>query len=794
MARIHRKGGGPVKAKKAHGKSKKRRRDLEDLYHQAVADEKAGRKRQKLEKKQARGETNDDAPTAQAEQPLPPAPVQTRDLSTLLSLLSDEDSAGGQSATEDDTLDGVASSDFEAAATIDPAQPEIGDKDDMHLAPRDTDEDAEEEAQEDAEEDGSVEAESEGDHLSIAPSEDDAMSRSEHGVLCFESFDRPIPSPPCETADATCDPYRGVVTPAAEFCPFLHGGKGAVVQRRDVEQLLRSPVELVSLGSRPPNVPRRVWKNWVTHGAPSLAEQEASWRELAASKDDGSKPPYFSTSEAGVVWKAFSSYMDILATHEFYGNTRSLRGLAILHAVTHLYRTRQLLAQHNLTLKTLVQQDTAGDLDPLGEDSLRDQGFARARVLILVPTKAIARDCVQTLLRLWPNCKQVRLRKRFDREFGPGEDDPSEAGSDLLDADKPVDYADLFRGNTGDHFRLGIKFHGAGVSLYAPFDDADLILASPLGLRLVVGHEGAERRDYDFLSSIELAIVDRCDVLKMQNWENVRDILATLNLKPASLPKSCDIRRLRLVFSEGLAQQYRQTIVLSNGRRPELNALFPLATPDTICKNFRGLIQLHRAYLGTPAKEGALRVAKQLFMFVPCDDPTQIYDALLAFVGSQFPQLFLSIGRSDRILLVVPSHVEYLRLRKVLKNSRLTHNDPRCLSRFRTCHEHSSNRMLTTSRQMFRNGDVKLLLTTERFLFYRRYYLRGADHVVFFGPPEYPELYAHCLKMVNSPATAISVVYFTRFHGLQCERLVGTPQAKKLVQTTSTVPKVFVLN
>ena len=52
--------------------------------------------------------------------------------------------------------------------------------------------------------------------------------------------------------------------------------------------------------------------------------------------------------------------------------------------------------------------------------------------------------------------------------------------------------------------------------MYADFYSSDILIASPLGLRLIIGAEGESNRDYDFLASIELLVIDQADVFFMQ--------------------------------------------------------------------------------------------------------------------------------------------------------------------------------------------------------------------------------------------------------------------------------------
>jgi U3 small nucleolar RNA-associated protein 25 len=72
--------------------------------------------------------------------------------------------------------------------------------------------------------------------------------------------------------------------------------------------------------------------------------------------------------------------------------------------------------------------------------------------------------------------------------------------------------------------------------------EADVIVASPLALatRLAEGKsDGA-----DFLSSIEICVLFRTDVLQMQNWAHVETVMQHVNRMPKQ-QHGTDIMRVR---------------------------------------------------------------------------------------------------------------------------------------------------------------------------------------------------------------------------------------------------------
>ena len=123
------------------------------------------------------------------------------------------------------------------------------------------------------------------------------------------------------------------------------------------------------------------------------------------------------------------------------------------------------------------------------DDVPRDQGFARATVLILVPMRNAAGRVVRRLLELCPaahgRADAVSKLERFADDFGAGDSDEEEAAETERRRKKnlwvPEDHSAMFRGNTDDHFRLGIKITKASVRLYVDFFGSDILVASPLG-------------------------------------------------------------------------------------------------------------------------------------------------------------------------------------------------------------------------------------------------------------------------------------------------------------------------
>jgi U3 small nucleolar RNA-associated protein 25 len=101
------------------------------------------------------------------------------------------------------------------------------------------------------------------------------------------------------------------------------------------------------------------------------------------------------------------------------------------------------------------------------------------------------------------------------------------------------------------------------LKLYEQFYASDIIVASPLALRLLCGHkvdskanDMTEKIDQDFLSSIEFLVMDQSEAFIYQNLEHLEEVLKALNQRPKKLTQLNDISRLFEIYTEKPAKHH----------------------------------------------------------------------------------------------------------------------------------------------------------------------------------------------------------------------------------------------
>ncbi|KAG9449276.1 hypothetical protein H6P81_009241 [Aristolochia fimbriata] len=437
----------------------------------------------------------------------------------------------------------------------------------------------------------------------------------------------------------------------------------------------------------------------------------------------------------------------------------------IMHVLNHVFRSRDAVKKNNAKL---AKRPNNGRDELLCSDGFLDQGFTRPKVLILLPLRSIALRVVRRLIQLTPLSQRVNVEhlNRFSSEFGREDEDDSNEMLKSHKTPKPVDHEALFSGNNDDHFMLGIKFTKGSIKLFSDFYSSDLIVASPLALITKLGEAKVEKeKDVDYLSSIEILIIDHADVLGMQNWSHLDTVVEQLNRIP-SKQHGTDIMRIRRWYLDGHAQFYRQTILLGFFLNPEINALF-----NQRCVNYRGKVKLVAEYKGVLQK--ILLQVRQVYERFHAASVTEVDDARFDFFSKKvFPKIKDSIQGGT--LLFISSYFEFVRLRNFLKAQNAS---------FCSFMDHSKQSDISRARGDFFHGKRKIMLYTERAYFYYRYKIRGVKNLIIYSLPERKEFYPEILNMVEESTDMSCTVLFTPFDKLRLERIVGTPATKRMLSS-----------
>ena len=460
------------------------------------------------------------------------------------------------------------------------------------------------------------------------------------------------------------------------------------------------------------------------------------------------------------------SYIDLIV------ESCDLRSLLALHACNHLFKGRDIILSNN----ALLAKDHTLDI--------RDQGFTRAKVLILCATRNCAWKFVEKFL--------VLAGKRGANPLGKGKFDAQYADEETLPETDLNDHrAEFFQGNVDDNFVLGLSVTKRSIKIGCGFETADLLVCSPLGLRMAIqrggndedsGDEGGRKKKAfkpegkskkpvesaaDFLSSLEVVMLDRADYLRLQNWEHVVEVLRACNRRPASL-RNADISRLRSSAVDGLSRNLRQTIVTCASMESDMFSVFEDRWEQDLSKrggNFRGMIRLGKSAEGLPLRQGReFGLHRQIFI---CSGISQGGDSAKALMKTFTEKFWKDVGRElTRLVIVVRDYFDFLQLRKYFKDETDASIADIC--------EFTSQKKLSANRSMFAEGEKTVLILTERLLWYKPLKLKGVQNVLFFGAPTVQSTYFQVISRVLEPARANVVTLFKPEEGLATERLVGS--------------------
>ncbi|KAH9484760.1 U3 small nucleolar RNA-associated protein 25 [Psilocybe cubensis] len=464
------------------------------------------------------------------------------------------------------------------------------------------------------------------------------------------------------------------------------------------------------------------------------------------------------------ILSTLSTRKDLYITATPLETKRCTREAIALHALNHVSKKRRRVLKNNERLTRAAKANP--DAPPL--EDVQDQGFTRPSVLILLPFRSSALDWFRAITsHTPPPTFQVENQSRFLSEYGL----PEGAIDKLVTAEPgtyPPDHVDTFKGNVDDNFRVGIKLTRKTIKMFADFYGCDIIIASPLGLRRSIEKE----HNADYLTSIEVLVIDQMDALTMQNWEHVKFVMNHINKLPKE-SHDTDFSRIKPWYLDGFAPYLRQSILLSAYETAETRSLY-----NNTLKNVEGKIRTEKHWPPIEVPAGIDQNFVHFDCVSPVDEPEKRFQY---FTTQLLSSVLKSAVQSTNTIVFIPSSFDFIRVQNYFrKHSGVS---------FTVLSEYSTNQDISRARQAFFSGDKSFLLMSERFHFYKRYKIRGSRNILFYGPPDHPQYFTELLSFPFlddgvEPSDVTCRVLFSKYDRFRLERIVGTEAAIELIKSS----------
>lgn len=461
-----------------------------------------------------------------------------------------------------------------------------------------------------------------------------------------------------------------------------------------------------------------------------------------------------------------SNYQDLYYPHRTHQNGEEIRLTYCIHALDHILKTRNKVLHHNSKIAKLK----ASKKNVVVTDDFRDQGFVRPRVLIVLPFRDSAYKVINMLIDLLnPEGKASTVNyNRFVDEF---------TGDSLhfpKRNPKPEDYEQTFCGNTEDTFRIGISLTKKSMKLYAPFYSSDILIASPLGLRLIIGAPGEKDREYDFLASVELLIMDQMELFLAQNWDHLLYTMDHLHLQPQSR-QNTDFSRVRSWCLNGWSKFYRQTLLFSSYDLPEFRSLF-----NNRCRNYAGKVRTANLVQHGSIRHVVMEIP-QMFHRIEVKSLDTSFDTRFEYFTNTILPQFKSATMAH-CMVYVPSYFDYVRIRNYFKKEEIN---------FTQICEYTKDNKISRARTLFYHGSAHFLLYSERAHFFRRMRIKGVRHIIMYQPPTWNNFFPEVINLmqeinqnpnddVMKNSMSVTVLY-TKYDILQLSAIVSHDNVAKML-------------
>ena len=446
------------------------------------------------------------------------------------------------------------------------------------------------------------------------------------------------------------------------------------------------------------------------------------------------------------------------------------------------------------------------------ENELRDQGITKPKVLILAPFKQNALEIVanfQDFLKYKPSPSSDSYKSYHFHNKAKFQIDYE------IDQDTETPYS---KGNLNDNFILGIQLRNKSIKLYSSFYQSDIIIASPLALKKVLSNKNdednvknAKKYDFDFLSSIQICVVDSVEHIYMQNLEFLIHVLNHLNEKPKEL-RDVNINRIygfqvasKENNSDGDSDPFlntkskRQLIFNSSISNPIITSIFNKFSTSSrgqvivkrtdnskhLNNNKFGVLskinsELSRKILESDHGNGKISGDSLVYMFkrLKNEPNTSESDERLLNFHKHILKDIRALKQSN-VLIFIPDYYDYVRIKKLMADR--LENDPG--DTFTELTEYDSITKQKLARKSFALGESKILLLTERSYYYfkRLPPNKTIKRLVFYGLPNFEEYFYEICSKIEVDEDSFVNCCFSRKEFDQLSGIVGKKKAVEMV-------------